>query len=546
MTDKSDRHSLTKFAAIFALGTMLSRVLGLVRDVLISTAIPVGPREAFLVAFRLPNMLRDVVGEGAANAAFIPVMSETLEKRKEKMFREVVAAAFGTMILLLGAITILGVIFVPEILQGVNILQPITGGKEYTAEELTLLTALTRWTFPYIFFIGLAVFSMAALFTVKHYSTPSWAPALLNVAMIGCIAVFAWSRAGTAAANDSSRLAEAAWALVIGVWIGGIAQVAVQYYAMGKFTGVWRPSFDVRRKEIATMFALLGPIVIGQAAGEVNKLVDLMFAYKSGAGAVTWLYSANRLVQLPLTIFGFATAAAVLPAASRAAARNDHNEMREVIMQGLRQSFFMVLPSMIGLIVLGRPIVKLIFGWGHTSSATDIDGMSIATAIYATGLLAFAWVKVTVSGFFAVKDTRSPVIISSGSMILNMILCALWVKPYGYQGLAWATTISYTANFVALYALLSARHGAMWDGPFLTALVRMSAATAGMAAVGYATYVGMLRLIPADGFVERLVQAGLPIAASVGAFLLLAWMFGVTELLSFAQLVTRRFSRQKK
>lgn len=534
MTDKSDRHSLSKFAAIFALGTMLSRVLGLVRDVLINTLIPVGPREAFLVAFRLPNMLRDVVGEGAANAAFIPVMSETLEKRKEKGFREVVAAAFGTMILLLGAITIVGVIFVPEMLQGVNILQPITGGKEYTPEELTLLTALSRWTFPYIFFIGLAVFSMATLFTVKHYSTPSWAPALLNVAMIVSMLAFATSRVGPA------------WALVIGVWIGGIAQVAVQYYAMGKYAGVWKPSFDLRRKEIATMFALLGPIVIGQAAGEVNKLVDLMFAYKSGAGAVTWLYSANRLVQLPLTIFGFATAAAVLPAASRAAARNDHNEMREVIMQGLRQSFFMVIPSMIGLIVLGTPIVKLIFGWGETRSATDIQGITVATAIYATGLLAFAWVKVTVSGFFAVKDTRSPVIISSGSMILNMILCALWVKPYGYQGLAWATTISYTANFLALYALLCARHGAMWDGPFLTALVRMSAATAGMAAVGFATYIGVLRFVPNDGVVERIVQAGLPIAASVGTFLLLAWMFGVTELHSFAQLVTRRFSKKKK
>ncbi len=546
MTDKSDRHSLSKFAAIFALGTMLSRVLGLVRDVLINVIIPVGPREAFLVAFRLPNMLRDIVGEGAANAAFIPVMSETLEKRKEKAFREVVASAFGAMILLLGAITIVGVVFVPEMLQGVNILQPITGGKEYAPDELALLTALSRWTFPYIFFIGLAVFSMATLFTVKHYSTPSWAPALLNVAMIGCILAFAWTRVDPEWEKAPQQLAQAAWALVIGIWIGGIAQVAAQYYAMGKYTGVWRPSFDVRRKEVATMFALLGPIVIGQAAGEVNKLVDLMFAYKSGAGAVTWLYSANRLVQLPLTIFGFATAAAVLPAASRAAARNDHGEMREVIRQGLRQSFFMVLPSMIGLIVLGTPIVKLIFGWGQTRSATDIEGITTATVIYATGLLAFAWVKVTVSGFFAVKDTRSPVIISSGSMILNMILCALWVKPYGYQGLAWATTISYTANFVALYALLSVRHGALWDGPFLTALVRMSAATAGMATVGYATYVGVSRFVPNDGIVERLVQAGLPIAASVGAFLLFAWMFGVTELHSFAQLVTRRFSKQKK
>ncbi|MBM3289544.1 MAG: hypothetical protein FJY92_05285, partial [Candidatus Hydrogenedentes bacterium] len=260
MSHESDRHNLSKFAAIFALGTMLSRVLGLLRDILINTAVPVGAREAFLFAFRLPNMLRDIVGEGAANAAFIPVLSETLEKRKEKAFREVTAAAFGATTLLLGFITIAGVVLVPEMTGGINILQPITGGKVYVPEEVALLNALSRWTFPYIFFIGLAVFSMAACFTVKHYSTPSWAPALLNVAMIACVWV-AWQTG-----------ADPAWALVVGVWIGGIAQAAVQYYAMGKYTGVWRPTFEPRRKEVVSMLVLLGPIVIGQAAGEVNKL----------------------------------------------------------------------------------------------------------------------------------------------------------------------------------------------------------------------------------------------------------------------------------
>lgn len=511
---------------------MLSRVLGLARDVLVGALVPVGPREAFLFAFRLPNMLRDIVGEGAANAAFIPVLSETLEKRKEGAFREVAAAAFGTMILVLGVITIAGVIFIPEMLDGINALQPITGGKVYSANELSLLTALGRWTFPYIFFIGIAVFSMAALFTVKHYSTPSWAPALLNVAMIGCVLASTQTQIGPA------------WALVIGVWIGGIAQAAVQYLAMGRHARVWIPTFQFRRKEVVTMFVLLGPIVVGQAAGEVNKLVDITFAYKSEAGAVTWLYNANRLVQLPLTIFGFATAAAVLPAATRAAARNKFDEMRDVIMQGLRQSFFMVVPSMVGLIVLGKPIVKLLFGWGEIGNERDISNTAIATAILAAGLLSFAWVKVTVSGFFAVKDTRSPVIISTGSMILNMILCALWVKPYGYKGLACATTISYTVNFLALYTLLGARHGALWDGPFVTALVRMSAATAGMAAVAYATYAALLRVAPGGSIAERLLHAGAPIAAGAAAFFALCWMFGVSELHSFARLVSRRFEKR--
>lgn len=532
MPAKSDEHQLSKFAAIFALGTMLSRVLGLVRDVMIGTFVPVGSREAFLVAFRFPNMLRDIVGEGAANAAFIPVFSETLEKRKEKQFREVVSASFGAMIGVLGLITAVGVLVVPELLEGINALQPITGGKQYAPAEIERLTALTRWTFPYIFFIGLAVFSMAALFTVKHYSTPSWAPSLLNVAMIVCILML--TRSST----------DPAWALVVGVWIGGIAQVAVQYAAMGRHTGVWRPTFTLRRKETWTIFGLMVPIVIGQAAGEVNKVVDSMFAYKSAEGAVTWLYYANRLVQLPLTIFGFATAAAVLPAASRAVAREAFDEMRGVIMQGMRQSFFMVAPSMAGLMVLSYPIVKLVFGWGETRHEQDITNTSIATAIYALALLSFAWVKVVVSGFYAVKDTKTPVLIASASMILNIVLNAVLVKPYGFQGLAFATSVSYTMNFLALYVILGARVGALWDAAFVTALVRMSAATAGMAAVAFAAYVGVLRAVPADGLFERLAQAGVPVAAGAVSFLALAWMFGVEELQSFARLLQRRIAKR--
>ncbi|MDZ4861708.1 MAG: murein biosynthesis integral membrane protein MurJ [Candidatus Hydrogenedentes bacterium] len=524
-------HQLTRFSAIFALGTMVSRVLGLVRDVMIGVFIPVGPREAFLVAFRFPNMLRDIVGEGAANAAFIPVFSETLEKRKEKKFREVVSSSFGAMLILLGLITLAGVILIPELLRGVNLLQPITGGKLYSTEEVGLLTSLSRWTFPYIFFIGLAVFSMATLFTVKHYATPSWSPALLNIAMIVCILLF------------TSSSTDPAWALVVGVWIGGIAQALVLYLAMGKHAGVWRPSFDLRRKEVLTIFALLGPVVIGQSAGEINKVIDSIFAYKSGEGAVTWLYYANRLVQLPLTIFGFATAAAVLPAASRAAARNAPEEMRAVILQGMRQSFFMVAPSMIGLMVLANPIVKLIFGWGETRHATDIENTAYATAIYAAGLVSFAWVKVVISGFYAVKDTKTPVLIASLSMVLNIVLNAVLVKSYGFKGLAFATTVSYTMNFLALYVVLGRRYGSLWDGPFVTALVRMTAATAGMGAVAFASYVGVMRFMPGDTLLDRMAQAGAPIVTAIAAFLLLCRLFGVTELDSFAQLFRRRLPK---
>jgi putative peptidoglycan lipid II flippase len=518
------RGQLSRFAAIFAGGTLISRVLGLARDVVLNTFVSVGPREAFLVAFTLPNMLRDMVGEGAANAAFVPVFSQSLARDGEKTFREVAAAAFGAMLLVLLVLTVLGVMFVPLLLQGLNALHPVTGGKVYSAEELALVVRLSRWTFPYLFFIGLAVFSMAALFSVKHYSTPSWAPALLNVALIVCV----FGLAG--------RLLDTATALVIGVWVGGIAQVAVQYWAMGKRTGVWAPSFQLFRAEVIMIFVLLGPVILGQAAGEVNKLVNTLFAYKSAEGSFTALYTANRLVQLPLSIFGFATAAAVLPAASRAAANRKTEEVRALLIQGLRQSFFLVVPAMIGLIVLGRPIIRLLFEY-REFTPTNTAWTTVALQLYAAGLLSFAWVKVLVTGFYAVHDTRTPVLIAAGSMLLNVVLNVLLVGAYGYKGLALSTTVSYTVNFLALFALLSNRFGVLWDSAFTTEAIRMSAAAATMAAAGYGVYFLLAERFTDDSFHARLILAMVPVVVSVIGYVVFSKLFGVAEIDAFLRLL---------
>lgn len=546
---------LSKFIAIFAGGTMISRVLGLVRDSMVNALIPVGPREAFLVAFRLPNTLRDIVGEGASNAAIIPVLSEVHEKRSKEEFRAVVASVFGGMILVLSLVTIAGVLLVPWMLAQINHLNTITGREQpYSPEELKQLASMGRWIFPYIFFIGLAVFSMGVLFTVGRYSTSSWAPALLNLAMIGsCFLTF-------------HKVMSAEYALVLGVWVGGIAQVAVQHYSMGRHTGVWWPSFRLNRSEILTILALMGPVAIGQAAGEVNKLVDSLFAY-SDKGAVTALYSANRLVQLPLSVFGFATAAAVLPAVSRAAAQQRPDQIRALLMHGLRQTYFLVLPSMVGLIVLGKPIVRLLFEYGHFTPV-DSEWTANALIIYSIGLLAFSGVKVSVAGFYAVKDTKTPVIISSGSMILCIALCALLVKPFGYKGLASATTISYFANFTVLYILLSQRYTRMWDAKFISGLIRMSLATAAMAAIAFGIYLKLADTVPDDRYVKyavtlsgvlgertaefltvvfaRAVVAGVPIGAAVLSYFLLSKFFGVDEFDSFMKLLKRKKEAKAK
>jgi putative peptidoglycan lipid II flippase len=504
-----DRRRDTRHALIFGAGTLLSRLLGLVRDVLLARLIPLASLDAFIVAFRLPNMLRDLVGEGASNAAFVPVFSETLEKKDPKEFREAVSAALSAMLLILGMVTLLGVLIAPLLPQWLGALEPITGAEAHAEGYLDLMSSLTRWTFPYIFFIGLAVFMMGALFSVGHYSTPSWSPALLNVSLIvACLTL-------------RDLFPDPAYALVTGVWLGGISQLAVQYAAFKRHTGVLWPNFRLNHPAVWTIFGLMIPVILGQAAGEVNKLVDTFFAAALERGTVTALFYANRLVQLPLSIFGIATSVAILPTLSRAAARDDVPEVHAILMHGFRQSFFLILPSMLGLIVLADPLVRLLFDF------EDDTGAMTATALrlYALGLVGFVGVKVAVAGFYAVQNTRTPVIIASVSMLLNVLLNAALVRPLEYRGLAIATTIAFTINFALLYVLLCVRFGPVWNRDFLFGIGRICLAGLMMGAAAYGTAIRCLRTF--DGNALITVSATLTVAIVVYA--VMAAVLGIPE-----------------
>jgi len=507
---------------------MISRVFGLARDIAIAAVIPTVSRDAFFVAFFFPNMLRDIVGEGASNAAFIPVLSETLEKDKEPAFRELTSALMSAMIVILGVLAVAGVFFTPYLLDLTELLEHVTGTKERTREHIEFTASLARWTFPYIFFIGLTVFQMGPLFILRHYSTPSWSPALLNVfMMIACVGVF------------RNLFADPAYALVAGVWVGGISQFAVQYMALGRRTHVWLPNFRLRHPGVKTALLLLLPVILGQAAGEVNKTVNQLFAYSLAAGTVTVLWYANKLVQLPLSIFGIAISAAILPSISRAAARDDFTEGRATLMHGLRQSYFLICPAVVALMVLPGPIVRLLFERGQfDASLTHRTG--IAVAYYASGLLFFAWVRILVSGFYALKNTKTPVIIASASMLLNAAMNFAIVRRMGYQGLALSTTVSYGVNFLLLYALLGRTYGKLWDAHFVSTLARVTLAGAAMAAVLVAVHGQVAALWPGDGIAVRLVEVAAPLAVACVAYLGLCAALRVGELRPFVALLRRK------
>lgn len=459
--------SLTRFMAVFAGGTLISRLLGLVRDIVIADAVPFVSREVFLFAFRFPNMLRDMLGEGAVNAAYVPLFSRTRETEGDDAFRRVARACFGATLLLFALLTLAGVLLVPFIPAALRLLQPFTGTAMPGDDHLDLALAVTPWLMPYFFLIGAGVFAMGPLFVMQRYSTASWSPALLNVALIAACLL------------ASDYFPDPVWALVAGVWLGGIAQAAVLLVAMKRHAGFGLPSLELRHPGVRKAMLLLVPIVLGQATGEVNKVVDAFFAFK--LEAVSYLYYANRLVQLPLSVFGLAVAVAILPSISAAGAREDYGEIRATLAHGFRQSAFLVMPALAGLLILREPIMQLLFAHeGGAFSPEEARHAANALFYLAWGLLFFSWVKVGVQGFYAVHNTATPVIVASLSMGLNIALNLALVGPMGYQGLALATTISYAANAAGLYLLLSRRYGNLLTADFVRGLLKIALASAAM------------------------------------------------------------------
>ena len=527
------RAQLSRFMAVFAGGTLISRVLGLVRDGVLGYYVPAASRDAFFLAFQLPNMLRDMLGEGAANAALIPVFTRRLEQDGEAGYRRSVRAVLGVFIVLFAVVTLVGVLVTPYVPHAVELLRQWSGGEAKAEEQWQSTVAMMQWLFPYLFFIGLTAFATAPLFIARHYFTPSWTPALLNVALIaGCVAPAAW-------------FGGAEWGLVAGVWVGGIAQMGVMFWAMRRRAGVLMPSFAPRHPDVARVFLLLGPVVLGQTAGEINKLVDRFFAYSLEADTVTALYYSNRLIQLPLALFGIGVSVAILPTIAQALARDDAKTARDTLMLGLRQSFFLLAPATMGLMMLGEPVIRILFERGEfTSSTTAMT--NTAMFYYAGGLLAFGWIKVTAQGFYAAQDTRTPVTVAALSMLLNIALNFALVPSMGYRGLALATTISFGLNFAALYVLLTLRYGRLFDFDFALDIVKTVAASAvAVVAAGLLLGPGM-EALPRGMSTSSLVGAIVLVAALMvagGCYFAVAFALRIPEARDLWDALRRRVGK---
>jgi putative peptidoglycan lipid II flippase len=423
--------------------TLASRVLGYVRDMVVAHTFGAGPvTDAFLVAFRIPNLLRRLLAEGALSTAVIPVFTETLTQGGPGAFGRLARAATGAAVVVLCVVSALGMLLAPQV---VAVMAP---GWRADSALFDLAVTLTRVMFPYLVLVGLAALAMGALNAHHRFFTAALGPAVLNVAMI--VAVL-----GLAGYTTPPILA-----LAVGVLVGGLGQLLVQLPELRRLGVPLVPSGDWRHPGVARIAHRLWPAVFALAAVQITVVVNTLLASLLPAGTVSYLYYADRVMEFPLGIFGIALATAALPSMSRQAARHELGALRVTLEWTLRMSAFVAVPATVGLLLLGGPIVQLLFQRGEFTAA---DGVLTAQALagYAVGLPAFSATRIAAQTFYALGDTRTPVWVGFVSVAVNVVLALVLMWSLRHVGLALASSLSSYVNLLGLCWLLQRR----LDGP---------------------------------------------------------------------------------
>ncbi|MBI5117844.1 murein biosynthesis integral membrane protein MurJ [Candidatus Poribacteria bacterium] len=489
-------HSIARSTAVISSGTMLSRVTGLIRDMLIADYYLNAVSDAFFVAFRLPNMLREMLAEGAMNAGFIPVFSEYMTRRSSKETEELVAVSIGAMGALLMAVSALGVLFAPEIVRFVTF--------EFGPpdEKLLLAIGLTRVVFPFILLVGIASLLMAMLNSLQIFFSTAYAPVLLNLGMIACAYLF------------RNNFKDPVYGLAVGVLIGGVLQILLQIPFIRRCGIPLRVAWNLKHPGLRMIFVLLVPTFFGQAVREVNVLADTMFAWYLGEGMVSALYYAYRLLHLPLAVFGLSVATAILPSMSRSSSAGEMDKFKETLSLGLRTVMFTMLPATVGLIILRVPIIRLLFEHG-SFDALATDNTAFALMFYSLGLYAFSGAKVLAFAFYSMKNTRLPVIVAACSMILNILLNALLMIPLKQGGLALASSLSSTVNVVVLWIFLEKKVGDFGRRMIMAATAKIAGLSLAMGACVYALALICDHLVDPATMAGKIVCVLIPLSGGV-------------------------------
>ncbi len=525
-----ERDQLTRSAGLVSVAVMASRVLGLAREVVLAHFFATGlALDAFNAAFRIPDMLRDLFGEGALSKAFVTTFTETDVTQGEAATWRLASRVFNIVLLLVGILTILGIIFAPQIvdvmLPGAGFDTPLPPGETYgfqTKRDLTIF--LARVMLPFLPLVSLAAISMGVLNAKRRYGLPALSSAFFN---IGSIAV------GVSGYLVLPRFGlHPVTGMAVGVLAGGLLQWLVQVPQMRALGFRWTADMSFSDPGIRQIGRLIAPATVGVAAVQINVFVNTVLA-SNGAGWLSWISVAFRLMYLPIGIFGVAISTANLPVLARHSAVGDTNAFRDTLSHSLRLMLVLTIPSSVGLAILSRPIVSLIYEHG-AFTARDAEMAGGALFFYALGLAGYSSVKVVTDAFYALNDTMTPLKISVVAISLNVVLCCTFVYGLGWdhRGLALSTSIWVMLNFVGALAALRWRIGRVDGRRVLSTAGRVLAASSVMAAVVWT-------IAAAIGPSHRLLQVGAAVPVGAAIFALVARLLDVREMSDTAALLSR-------
>ncbi len=416
--------------------TLLSRILGFIRDMVVARVFGAGlGTDAFFVAFKIPNFMRRLFAEGAFSQSFVPVLSEYKTQREHdetKRLADDVAGTFGAVLLL---ITIIGVLAAPLL---IAIFAP---GFIDEPGKYDLAVEMLRFTFPYIFFISLTAFAGGILNTYGRFGVPAFTPVLLNLVLISCALWLA------------PQMDEPIMALAWGVFFAGLAQLLFQFPFLAKLKLLPRPRFNRKNEGVQKIKTLMIPAIFGSSVAQINLLLDTLIASFLVTGSVTWLYFSDRLVEFPLGVFGIALATVILPNLSKQHAASSTEAFSRTLDWALRWVLIVGTPAMVGLFLLAGPMLATLFQYG-AFSPHDVEMATRSLMAYSIGLMGFILVKVLSPGFFARQDTKTPVKIGIIAMVANMVMNLILVFPLAHAGLALATSLSAFLNAFLLFRVL--------------------------------------------------------------------------------------------
>ena len=518
---------VAKSAGSIGIAVFFSRILGLIREQVMAVLFGAGfYMDAFVVAFRIPNLLRDLFAEGALSAAFVTVLTDYDQKQGQEAAWHLANNVLLTLTLLLSLITIVGMIFSEEI---IRVMAPAFG---QVAGKIALTKLLTNIMFPFLILVSLAAAVMGILNTKGRFFMPAMASTFFNVGSIVGGVLCAWW------APDFGQ--PPIVGMAVGTLIGGILQLAIQLPSLKQSGFAWRPHLNLHDEGLRRIMLLMIPAVIGLSATQINIFINTNFAARCAEGSVSWLNYAFRLMQFPIGIFGVAISIATLPVVSRHASRGDMGALKATYVSSLTMAFVLTIPAAFGLAFLAKPIIRLIFEHGRFLNSDTIHTAE-ALVYYAVGLFAYSTVKVTVPVFYALRDTKYPVIASFLAVATNIFFVSLTLNAFQHKAIALSTSITMIVNFVFLSAVLYRKVGGYDLRYLIGAFIKITLASLAMGLLAYYLYHVAGLIMDQRLLLNQIIALLLVMAVAVLVYFVLIRQLGIKEYQEVMGSLKKRF-----